>query len=193
MIALSAVGAVPAPFPDSAGNVGALLPAALRERGIALRPAGDADLPFLRELYRESRADELAPLQWPAAAVAAFADSQFALQHAHYLGHYRDADFLLIERHGEPVGRYYLLRKAGNGTDDDLIVDISLRAQWRGQGIGGALIAQTGREAARRDRGVCLHVRHDNASARRLYERLGFVAVGDRGVDLAMRWRPDAS
>lgn len=189
----SVIDGTVAPFPDPVGDVGALLPAALRERGFALRPARDADLPFLRALYRELRADELAPLQWPAAALAAFADSQFALQHAHYLGHYRGADFLLAEQHGEPVGRYYLLRGAVGGTDDYLIVDISLCARRRGRGIGTALIARTQREAARRGCGVRLHVRHDNARAQRLYERLGFVTVDDRGIDLTMRWPPAAS
>lgn len=175
---------LPATLSSEAGDIAALLPAALRECGVSLRAADEDDLPWLRQLYRELRAEELTPLQWPAAMQAAFADSQFALQHAHYLAHYRAADFLLIEQHGESVGRYYLLRE----TEDYLIVDISLCAQRRGQGIGGALIAQTQQQAAGRGCGVRLHVRHDNARAQRLYERLGFVGTDDRGVDRAMRW-----
>lgn len=177
-----------APFPPAAGDTAVLVPAALRDRGLSLRAAVDADLPWLQQLYRELRAEELAPLQWPATAQTAFADSQFALQHAHYLAHYRAADFLLIEQHGEPVGRYYLLRDTADRAGDYLIVDISVCAKRREQGIGSALIAQTQQHAAGRGTGLRLHVRHYNARAQQLYARLGFAAAGDCGVDLAMRW-----
>ncbi|MGH8085784.1 MAG: GNAT family N-acetyltransferase [Lysobacter sp.] len=177
-----------ATFPPEAGDTATLVPAALRDRGLNLRTVVDADLPWLRQLYRDLRAEELAPLQWPTAAQSAFADNQFALQHAHYLAHYRAADFLLIEQRGEPVGRYYLLRQTADCPDDYLIVDISLCTKRRGQGIGRALIAQTQQQAAGRGAGVRLHVRHDNTRAQQLYARLGFAATGDRGVDLAMRW-----
>lgn len=175
----------PVPFSGSGDEAADLLPAGLCERGFALSPAGEADLPFLRQLYRQLRSDELAPLGWPAAVQAAFADSQFALQHAHYLAHYGRADFLLLRQHGEPVGRYYLLREPA----EYLIVDISLCARLRGQGVGSALLAQTQHEAGRRGCGLRLHVRCGNDGAERLYRRLGFAVVDDDGVYRAMRWR----
>ncbi|MGY0618085.1 N-acetyltransferase family protein [Lysobacter sp. A378] len=176
----------PPPFPSGAAGIEPTVPSVLHQRGIALRPARDADLPFLRQLYQSLRAEELAPLQWPPSAVQVFADSQFALQHAHYLDHYHGADFLLVEQHGEPVGRYYLFR----GAPDYVVVDISLCAGTRRQGVGGALIAHTQREASERGCGVHLHVRCDNAGAKRLYRRLGFTEGADHGGHLSMSWRP---
>ncbi|MEG3194105.1 GNAT family N-acetyltransferase, partial [Lysobacter sp. D1-1-M9] len=116
-----------------------------------------------------------------------FLDQQFALQHAHYVAKFRGAQFLVLQRGLEPVGRYYLWRDA----EDFLIVDISLDRQVQGQGIGGALIERTQTMAAKHGRGVRLSVRADNVAARRLYERLGFVPrTGDEhDMHLPMRWK----
>lgn len=173
------------PFPQGRDDRLAA-PALLSERGFALRPARDDDLPWLRTLYASTRAEELAPVPWPDEAKRAFLDSQFALQHQHYLQHYADADFLAIERKGAPVGRYYLQRRA----PDHLIVDISLLPATRGQGIASTLIEHSQHDAAALGRGLHLHVSSDNAQAQRLYQRLGFVLVEDSGAYRRMRWTP---
>lgn len=171
------------PFPP--GRDGRLAtPGLLRARGISLRPACDDDLPCLRVLYATTRADELARVPWPEAAKRDFLDSQFALQHLHYLSHYGEADFLIIEGQGRSLGRYYLHR----GEPDYLIIDISIDPAARNQGIAGALIVQTQRDATERGCGVQLHVQIDNSGAQRLYGRLGFSAVEDLGSHRRMRW-----
>ena len=176
------------PFPS--GRDGRLpAPAFLRARGIALRPARDDDLPWLRALYATTRADELARVPWPDAVKRDFLDSQFALQHLHYLSRYGEADFLIIEGDGVSLGRYYLHR----GEPDYLIVDISIGPAARNQGIAGALIVQTQRDAAARGRGVQLHVQIGNSGAQRLYERLGFAAVEEQGGHWGMRWSADGT
>lgn len=154
--------------------------------GLCLRPLSlQADLAWLRALYADTRAHELAHVPWPDAAKAAFLDQQFALQHAHYTAHYGDADFLAIEHEGAPVGRYYLLQQPRH----HLIVDISLAARWRGRGIGTALVRASQVQAQRLGRGMCLHVARDNHAARRLYERLGFVmAAAGTDTHHAMQW-----
>ena len=142
--------------------------------GFWLRHASDDDLPGLRDLYADTRAEEVAGVPWPAMAKRSFLDHQFELQHRHYLAHYADAEFLVIEEGDRLQGRYYLQRRPGA----DLIVDISLVAACRGRGVGRALIEATQREAAGGGRGMTLHVVRNNAAARRLYERLGFRAEG---------------
>lgn len=162
-------------------------PALLIGRGFSLRAARDDDLPWLRDLYASTRADEMAPVPWPEIAKRSFLDQQFGLQHQHYMQHYGDADFLAIE-HGQrgPVGRYYLQRAA----PEHLLVDISLFPGMRGSGVGSALIRQSQTEAAALGRGMYLHVLHTNAGAHRLYTRLGFVADGGEGTHRRMRWEP---
>ncbi|PZQ18790.1 MAG: N-acetyltransferase [Rhodanobacter denitrificans] len=150
-----------------------------------MRTLEDADLPWLRDLHAQSRAEELAAIAWPAEAKRAFLDQQFAAQHLHYLRHYGDALFLAIEQDGRPVGRLYLLR----GEDEHRIVDIGLFDHARNTGIGGALIGAIQADAAARGCDVALHVLAGNHAARRLYERLGFaVQYGGDGVHLPMRW-----
>lgn len=161
-------------------------PALLRERGFFLRPACDADLPGLRGLYADSRADEMAGVPWPAMAKQSFLDGQFDLQHRHYLQHYAGADFLVIERLGEVQGRYYLRRTA----PDHLVVDICLLAAHRSQGLGRALIQASQAQAQALGRGMVLSVLRHNTRARRLYQSLGFEAVagGDGDSHERMRW-----
>lgn len=174
--------APPLPFPSGRDDCPAI--PLLGERGYGLRPLRDDDLPWLRDLYASTRAEELAPLPWPDTTKRVFLDSQFALQHLHYLSRYADADFLAIERDGVPVGRYYLQRAA----PDHLIGDICLLPGERGQGVAAALIAQSQQHAAAQGCGLQLHVQFDNSGALRLYQRLGFAVAEDLGSHLLMRW-----
>jgi len=176
-------------FPDARGDW-LRASAELAARGIALRPIVDDDIPFLRTLYAQTRAVELAPVPWPPEFKQTFLNDQFDLQHRHFISHFGHADFLLIERQGNPNGRLYLLR----GTNDFHIVDIALIEATRGQGIGGGLIKHAQIKAGSLGLGMALHVDRRNAGARRLYERVGFRAVDlndDSASHLAMRWSDD--
>lgn len=176
-----------APFPPERPDR-MTTPVLLAERGFSLRWLRDDDLPWLRDLYATTRAEEMAPVPWPQIAKRAFLDQQFGLQHQHYLAHYGDTDFLAIEQAGRgPVGRYYLQR----AESACLVVDICLFPHLRGSGVGGALIRQSQIEAAALGRGMHLHVARTNPAARRLYERLGFVVTDDSGAShIAMAWMP---
>src|SRR5438270_11916777 len=100
-------------------------------RDVLLRPQTDADRDFLQALYGSTRADELALVPWTDAQKAAFIAMQFEAQSTHYATHYYDADFLVIERGGVPIGRLYLYR----GETDIRIVDIALAPEARGSGL----------------------------------------------------------
>jgi predicted GNAT family acetyltransferase len=159
---------------------------ALQKRGIQLRIAEAADLSFLRELYGVLRAAELAPIPWPEPMKQTFLDDQFALQHQHFVLYHASADFLVIEHHGQPVGRLYVARQP---EQDFHIVDIALLPALRQSGIGTQLIAQLQQEAASAHRAVTLHVDSHNPAARRLYERLGFVQIDEEGPYQRMHWQ----
>ncbi|MCF7221537.1 GNAT family N-acetyltransferase [Lysobacter sp. TLK-CK17T] len=163
-------------------------PAPLTGRGLRLRHATDPDLPWLRRLYAATRAQEMAQLPWPEAVRQTFLDQQFDLQHRHYVTHYGDGDFLIVEDADGPVGRYYLHRS----TPEHLIVDISLLPERRNRGIGAALIAASQAHACAEGCGMHLHVAVHNPAARRLYERLGFVVITTEGAHHRMRWSPPA-
>jgi len=154
--------------------------------GLAFRPVTDDDLPFLSQLYGSTRADELAPLPWTEAQKADFLAMQFSAQHDHYRRHYPDADFLVIARGGSPAGRLYVDRWAR----EHRIIDIALMPAHRGQGLGTALMGDLLAEAAAAGKCVTIHVEKNNP-AMRLYGRLGFVAIEDKGVYDLMRWAAD--
>ena len=175
------------PFPAAAG-AGPEPPALFAARGFALRAATLDDIPRLQQVYADSRDREMAGVPWPDAAKRSFLDQQFALQHQHYVAHYAGTDFLVIEHQGIVQGRYYLRRAA----PEHLIVDISLVAPYRGQGLGRALIEASQAQAQAQGCGMELHVVKSNLPARRLYDRLGFVPC-DGGTDTHQRMRWPAS
>jgi ribosomal protein S18 acetylase RimI-like enzyme len=153
--------------------------------GLTFRPITDADLPFLNRLYASTRTQELAPVPWTEEQKAAFLDMQFTAQHAHYQEHYPGAQWLVIERAGEPVGRLYIVR----WTREHRVIDIAFLPAQRGHGLGTALMRDLLDEAAAAGKALSIHVEKDNP-ALRMYRRLGFVAVEDKGVYDLMRWGP---
>lgn len=73
-------------------------------------------------------------------------------------------------------------------TDKEiLLIDIALLPEHRGAGIGGRLLNDLLSEAAAEHKPVRIHVEHKNP-ARRLYERLGFRKIEDKGVYYLMEW-----
>ena len=158
------------------------------EAGLTFRRIADADQPLLTRIYTSTRTEELAPVPWSNAEKAAFLDMQFRAQHAHYQQYYPDADWLIVTRDGEDIGRLYLERL----PEQHRIIDIAFLPEYRGRGLGAALLRDLLDEAAAACRQVEIHVEKQNP-AMRLYRRLGFVTEEDKGVYDLMRWQAAAA
>lgn len=156
--------------------------------GITLRPIDDSDLPFLGALYASTRWEELAPVPWSEDDKRRFLHQQHTLQHRHYQAHYASAEFLLLERHGEPIGRVYVHRSAG----EICLMDIALLPPHRGRGLGSALIAELVAEADAAGLPVTLHVERENP-AQRLYARHRFRLDEEGEVYQKLRREPQTS
>jgi len=155
--------------------------------GIAYRPMTDEDLLFVAALFASTRAEEVAATGWPPEMQRAFLDQQHRAQHQHYRNVYPDAEWLIIERAGDAIGRLYL----DESDAELLLMDISLLPGQRGGGLGGAILADLLALAAGKGKPVSLHVEKFNP-ARRLYQRFGFTVMEDQGIYDRMEWRPSA-
>jgi ribosomal protein S18 acetylase RimI-like enzyme len=154
---------------------------------VTLRPITDADMDFLHRLYATTREDELKQVDWTPEQKVMFVSHQFHAQHQYWQENYTDTSWDLIVADGQPIGRLYVAR----WPDDIRIVDIALMPEHRGGGVGTRLLREVLAEGDATGRKVSIHVEIYNP-ARRLYERLGFVQAGDRGVYLLMERYPAA-
>jgi len=155
-------------------------------KGIHLRDIEPGDEPFLFQVYASTRLEELAVTGWDAEQTRAFLAQQFTAQHTHYQTHYADARFSVIMDGGVPIGRLYVAR----GPREIRIIDIALLPEHRGRGVGARLLEGIQAEGRASARAVSIHVERFNP-ALRLYQRLGFQEVEDKGVYLLLTWMPD--
>jgi len=151
---------------------------------VSLRAESEADRAFLRGLFDQVRAEEFAGLEQ--GMLGSLLDMQFAAQQQSYRQAYAGARFEIIEVNGVPVGQQ-VVAQSGAGL---LLVDIALLTQWRGQGIGSALLRKLQQEAASAGLPLRLHVALNNP-AEALYRRLGFKETGVSGMHRTMEWEND--
>ena len=155
---------------------------------LRLRAATPDDEPFLLSVYASTRSGELSQVEWSDEQKAAFVRMQFAAQAQYYRDYYSTASFDVILCDGQPVGRLYVAR----WTREIRIVDIALLSEWCGRGIGTSLLRQLQAEARASNKALTIHVERFNP-ALRLYTRLGFREVEDKGVYLLLEWKDGGS
>lgn len=142
-----------------------------------LRPATDADVGFLHAVYASGRTKELASVPWTAEQKDAFLRSQSHAQLTYYREHYPRAEYSIVVSGGRDVGRIFVEHR-----DEDLrLMDMGLLPEFRGHGIGTALLADVIARGESLGLPIVLHVESFNP-ARRLYERFGFVDEGEVGA-----------
>jgi len=142
---------------------------------VEIRPCSDEDLAQLREL-------------WPTPGTD--------VHGGHYAAHLRgQATYLVAWKGATPFGSAMVQwagcvgQNARKAFPDCVEINhLQVRPELRGQGAGTALIrAAEELVAARGLAEVALGVSTDNADARRLYSRLGYVSTGIRDLT-SYRW-----
>jgi len=152
---------------------------------ITLRPAQPDDEEFLFAVYASTRRDEVAAWGWGAAQQDAFLRMQFTAQQGSYQMQGAEVEQSIVLQDERPVGRLIVIRTGA----EICLADIALLPEYRNAGIGSALIGGLLDEARSAGQPVRLHVLKNNR-AQRLYERLGFVSIGDDGLHLSMEYCP---
>ncbi|NIK66837.1 GNAT family N-acetyltransferase [Paenibacillus sp. BK720] len=143
------------------------------------------DAVFLFEVYADTRREEMEAWGWPAGDAEAFLRMQFELQTRSYALQFPEAVTRIIIHDGNRIGRIIASR-----SNSIHLIDISLLAGYRNKGIGTAVITGLQEEAAAAGLPVKLSVLEHNL-AKRLYERLGFKAIGEASPYISMSWQPD--
>jgi ribosomal protein S18 acetylase RimI-like enzyme len=152
-------------------------------RGVLrLRPEREDDAAFRFRLFCDARPD-LALLPLPAREQ--LMTMQFRAQTMSYRAQFPAARLDIIELDGNPIGRIAVDRSG----DAVHIVDQALSPPFRNLGIGSAIMRALMREAEQAGLPLRLHVASDNASALRLYLRLGFVSLGAGPSHAMLEWR----
>lgn len=152
-----------------------------------LRASTPEDLLFQSQLYASTRQEELDAAQFPDAMREAFLAMQFNAQTSHYSQYYPLAGWSIIECEGMRAGRLILDR----APDHFHIMDLALLPEYRGRGIGTALLQQVLSEAAAKQLPVRLFA-SSGERALGLYRRLGFQMVADDGVHTELVSRASA-
>ena len=124
-------------------------------------------------------------VDWTAEQKDAFVRQQFAAQHVWYQEHYVGAQFDVILVDSLPAGRLYVHRR----PNEIRLVDITLLPEYRKGGIGTSILRDLLAEGEAAGKPVTIHVEVYNP-AMRLYERLGFRPIEERGPYRLMEWRP---
>lgn len=152
---------------------------------ITLRDALPADERFLFEVYASTRAEEMALVPWNEEQRKSFLTMQFAAQHSHYREQFPEANYGVILRDDQAVGRLYVLRD----KTETRILDITVLPEYRNRGIGTSLLRDLLDEASHSGKPVLIYVETFNPSLR-LFERLGFRIMAEEGFNFLLEWRP---
>ena len=142
----------------------------------------------LFDIYSSTREKELQVVtHWPAELKKEFLTQQFNAQHTYYQNNYLGADFWLLIKDEQPIGRLYV--DWNNAECTIRIIDIAILPNWQNEGIGSGIFKDLMVKATELDRPLSIHVESFNP-AKRLYERLGFKMVSEtNGVYHLMEWK----
>ena len=141
---------------------------------VAVRRGDRGDRDFVRDLGRRSAASSVSAVR-----VARYDDVLESFERLAEFVYGRRHDVLIAEENGERVGFLLLLYDIPDEvtlTDQAFVAYTAVEPLARGRGVGRALITAVDDFARAQDlRYVSLMVTDDNAPARTLYDKAGFV------------------
>jgi ribosomal protein S18 acetylase RimI-like enzyme len=111
---------------------------------------------------------------------------QYEAQKAHYSQHFNDAHHYIVTYNGKDAGRYW----AEYRESEIRVIDIALLDEFRGSGIGSAVLRDTMKQAAESGRPCTLHAMQDSRELN-FYEKLGFRIIGEEGMHRLMEWKAE--
>jgi GNAT superfamily N-acetyltransferase len=145
---------------------------------LRLRPLGHGDEAAVRGLFFASRAETFTDAQLSPEALQSLLNIQFDAQCQHYARHFFQSRTLLLLEGAKPVGRLIVQRN----HDELLLVDMLVDPSTRRRGLGSWMLRRVADEARHFAIPLRCHVDPTNP-ARQLYQRMGFVVIGQDGVD----------
>lgn len=149
---------------------------------VRLRPVVPDDERFVYQVYEGVRGAELAAMGWGETQRELFLKMQLKARDQSYPMYYAELSDSIILFGNQRAGRLIVSRS----EEAIRLIDISLLPEYRGRGIGTALIKALFAEADETKRAVRLQVEKTNPQAQRLYERLGFRVVGENQTHVQM-------
>ena len=148
-----------------------------------------ADKEFIDAVYAGTRDEEMNWVDWTTEQKNTFLRSQCEAQRQDYERRYPDSIHEIVLFKDRPVGRIWVARP----PTEIRLIDIAILPEYRGRGIGSALIKELQREAA----GIGKPMRHcvlnSNWAALIFYERLGFRKIDEESIYCLMEWRPEGN
>jgi GNAT superfamily N-acetyltransferase len=151
------------------------------------RDATAEDLEFQKQLYTTTREDEMDAAGFPQKMREAFIEMQFTAQTTHYTTHHPHAKWLIIECDNTRAGR--LILDMNLERSDLNIMDIALMPEFRGKGIGSAILKDILADAELKNHTVRLFA-FTGERAIQLYHRLGFVDLNVDEIHTELVWKP---
>jgi GNAT superfamily N-acetyltransferase len=150
-----------------------------------LRPVTPGDAPFLIQVYKSSRGEDLRELGWDEARIDEFLGMQYDAQRAFEDKDFPEASDDVILSAGRPAGRLLL----DSRETEIRCIDLALLPEFRNQGLGTLLLRRLQQEAVAANKPLRLQViRFGRALS--LFERLGFVRTSESGTHFQMEWKP---
>ena len=150
-----------------------------------LRPAEEADEPFLLELYKLVRAPEFAPVPLPPEQLDMLLTMQYSARTGSYRASYPESHNCVVMSGETPIGQLWVDRS----TAGIRVIDIALMPGHRSSGVGTALLKDLIAEAEKAGTPLTCSVATNNPGSLRFHRRLGFEVISEDPMYYELAYR----